>query len=96
TGGSAILDLQEVNRTIARVRITVNYTTDIPFTTFRSMFIEDCNTDVDHVRWKDPSGVLHDDPIMTFLGGEGTEWLFYRSTWSQHNTSAPDIRIRLD
>jgi hypothetical protein len=96
TGGSAILDLQEVNRTIARVRITVNYPIDIPFATFRSMFVEDGNADVDHVRWKDSSVVLHDDPIMTFPGGEGTEWFFYRSSRSQHNTSAPDIRIRLD
>lgn len=96
TGNSAILDLHEVNRTIARVRITVNYPTDIPFATFRSMFVEDGNADVDHVRWKDSSGVLHDDTIMTFPGGEGTEWFFYRSIRSQHNTSAPDTRIKLD
>ena len=96
TGGSAILDLQEVNRTIARVRITVNYPTDIPFATFRSMFVEDGNADIDYVRWKDSSLVLHDDPIMTFSGGKGTEWFFYRSIRSQHNTSAPDIRVRLN
>ena len=97
TGGSATLDLQEVNRTIARVPITVNYpTSTLPFATFRSMFVINGNADVDHVLWRNTSGALHDDPIMTFSGGEGTEWFFYRSSWSQHNTSAPDIRIRLD
>jgi len=81
---------------MARVDITVNYPTGtLPFATFRSMFVADGNADVDHVRWKDASGALHDDAIMTFSGGEGTEWFFYRRTRSQHNTSAPDIRIRL-
>lgn len=95
-GGSAILDLSEVNRTVARVRVTVNYPTNVPFATFRSMFVEDGNADVDHVEWKDASNEINDDAIMTFPGGEGTEWFFYRSTRSQHNTSAPDIRIKLN
>ena len=39
-GGSAILTLQEVDRTLARVGVTVNYGTVPPFATFRSMFVE--------------------------------------------------------
>lgn len=96
TGGSATLDLRECSRTITRVPITFHSPkSPLPFATFRSMFVFNGNTDVDHVLWRDTSGALHDDPIMTFSGGEGTEWFFYRSSWSQHNTSAPDIRIRL-
>lgn len=95
-GGTATLEFLEINRTIARVMITVNYTTKIPFATFRSMFVEDGNSDVDHVIWKNTSGNFNDEPIMTFLGGEGIEWLFFRRTRSQHNTSSPDIRIKLE
>lgn len=95
-GGSATLSLQEVHRVMARVLVTVNYPTNtLPFATFRGMFVADGNADVDHVRWKDASGGVHDDAIMTFPGAEGTECFFYRRTRSRHNTSAPDICIRL-
>jgi PGF-pre-PGF domain-containing protein len=94
-GGSAILSLNEVNRSMARVKVTVNFSTDIlPFTTFRSMYVSDGNADVDHVRWQDISGVIHNESIMVFLRGEGSDWLFYRSNWSMHNPSGPDIAIK--
>lgn len=93
-GGSAIFSLQEVDRTMAYVQVTVNYPTDtLPFATFRSMFVADGNADVDHIKWKDASGGIHDEAIMRCPGDEGTEWFFYRRTRSHHNTSAPDIRI---
>lgn len=95
-GGSATLALQDVNRQRARVRVTVNYPTDAePFATFRSMFVETGNADVDHVRWTDPEGTQHEASVMEFRGGEATTWLFHRTTRSRHNTSAPDIRIQL-
>jgi hypothetical protein len=95
-GGSARLALQDVSRQRARVVVTVNYPTDAePFATFRSMFVENGNADVDHVRWTEPEGTQHDAPIAEFRGGEGTTWLFHRTTRSRHNTSAPDIRIQL-
>jgi hypothetical protein len=93
-GGSAILRLQKVTRTVTRVRIIVNYLTDaLPFAMFMGMFVADGNAYVDHVEWKDASGPFHNDAVMTFPGGEGMEWFFYRHTRSRHNTSAPDIRI---
>ena len=96
-GGSAIIILRDVNRNLTRVQVNVNYPTDtLPFATFRSMFVADGNADVDHVRWMDAAGVMRDDPIMTFTGGEGTEWFFGRQTRSRHNTSAPGIRIRIE
>lgn len=93
-GGSAVLTLEAVDRTITRVRVTVTYPTDVaPFATFRSMYVTDGNADVDHVLWKDTGGILHDDPVMTVAGGDGREWKFRRALPSQHNRSAPDIRI---
>jgi hypothetical protein len=87
--------LAEINRAKARIEVSVNYPAEShPFATFRSMFVANGNADVDHVRWTDTSGGLHDDPIMAFAGGEGGQWLFQRSTRSQQNTSAPDILIR--
>jgi len=94
-GGTAILSLNEVNRSMARVKVTVNFSTDIlPFATFRSMYVSDGNADVDHVRWQDFNGVIHDEQIMAFQGGEGSALLFYRSNWSKHNPSGPDIAIK--
>lgn len=94
-GGSATLDLNEVDRNIAIVKVSVNYPTNNPFTTFRSMFIEEGNADIDHLKWKDASETSHDDLIMVFLGGEGEEWFFYRNTPSHHNESGPDIFVGL-
>ena len=95
-GGSAIISLKEMNRKKACVQINVNYSIDkLPFACFRSMFVTDGNADVDHVMWKDALGNYHDDAIMAFHGGNGTEWFFYRSTKSCHNPSAPDIHIKL-
>lgn len=94
-GGSATLDLSDVSRTEARVTVTVNYPTDKACATFRSMFVEDGNADVDHVEWTDAEGASHDDKILDFGGGQASEWLFHRKARSRHNTSAPDIRIEL-
>jgi len=96
SGGSASLDLKQVDRTKARVGVSINYLTNVPFTTFRSMLVQEGNADVDHVKWQDISGMDFDDPIMTFAGGESNGWLFYRKSRSIHNTSAPDVGIRLD
>jgi|GEM_PF-335623 len=94
-GGSAILGLSEVNRSMARVKVTVNFSTEkLPFATFRSMYVSDGNADVDHIRWLDVNGVIHNESIMEFQGGEGSEWLFYRSIWSKHNPSGPDMAVK--
>ena len=92
-GGSAVLDVGLVNRTNAVVRVTVNYPTDRPFCTFRSMFVTETNSDAALVEWKDLSAITHEDPIVSFSGTVGAEWFFKRETPSAHNLSAPDIRI---
>jgi hypothetical protein len=96
SGGSAIFDLSDVDRNRARVRVTVNYSTEVPFATLRSMFVANDNADAAYVMWKDPAGGNYDAPVMSFPSGEGKHWLFHRKDWSHHNTSAPDILIDLE
>lgn len=96
-GGTAGIDILELDRSIARIRVTVKYPTDTrSFATFRSMYIADGNADVDHVDWRSGTGVEYDLPIGDFEGGTGAWWLFRREMRSSHNTSAPDIRIRIE
>ncbi|SEM41607.1 hypothetical protein SAMN04489760_11466 [Syntrophus gentianae] len=95
SGGSATLLFPEVSRSATKVNVLVDYPIEKgPFATVRSMYVTVGNADVDSVQWKDSSG-LHNAPILTFPGGKGTEWLFQRQSLSSHNTSAPDIRIKL-
>jgi len=95
-GGAATLRLGTIDRQRALVTVKVNYPTDAkPFATFRSMYVKDGNADVDHVQWRDVAGKLRDSKVLRFPGGESSAWFFHRATRSQHNTSAPDIRIAL-
>lgn len=96
SGDTATLRLERVDRTATRARLTLTQSPgQRPFATLRSMLVAEGNADVDHVRWTDPRGVVSDQPVTAFPGGEGVEWFFYRATRSVHNTSAPDIRITL-
>ncbi len=95
-GGEATLRLDAVDRLRTRVRVAVRYPTDArPFATFRSMFVSDGNADVDRVQWTDRDGLPHNDRILKFTGGRSSAWRFLRKVRSQHNTSAPDLRIAL-
>ncbi len=96
SGGTASLDLKHVTREKARVGVSINYATTVPFATFRSMFVQEGNADVDYVKWSDLSGIYNDIPIMTLPETESGGWFFYRQLRSVHNTSAPDIEIRVD
>ena len=78
-----------VNRQEARLNVMPNYANDKPFATFRSMWVEDGNADVDHI--SSPTSVL---PILgAWLQLSGPSWSFQRYVRSRHNTSAPDLRI---
>ena len=81
-----------VDRSQATVHVTVGYATVTdPVATFRSMWVSDANSDVDHA--DAPEG---EHPI---LGGwsslVGPWWFFHRDVRSTHNTSASDIRIEM-
>lgn len=63
------------------------------FANFRSMIVEEGNADADHMAWVDEIGAAHNDAILEFPGGLGSEFFLHRETLSIHNTSAPDIWI---
>jgi len=89
-GGTSHLDIS-VDRNQAVVEVQVNYDLTNPFVTFRSMWVKDGNADVDHIQNQDG-----DFPILgdwTCL--RGPWWFFHRTVRSDHNTSAPDIRIEV-
>jgi hypothetical protein len=96
-GSSALISIEELNRQTARLRVDLGYSTAATsFATFRSMFVEDGNCDADRVGWLGYDGVYNGGvPIMEFKHGEGSEWFFHRAARSKHNTSGPDIRIKI-
>jgi hypothetical protein len=78
-----------VSRTQASAKVRVRYDTRLPIATFRSMWVEDGNCDVDSIQTD-----TADLPILgDWRRAAGTSWRFYRGTWSRHNTSAPDLQI---
>ena len=93
-GGRATLRIARIDRSVARIVVTGFYDArpNLPFATFRSMFVQDGNTDVDHIRWRDWAGG-HDQSIMAFKSASASAFFFGREIWSKHNTSAPDILI---
>ncbi len=91
-GETAHLDLA-VDRTQAVVEATIGYTAGpgMPFTTFRSMWVEDSTSDVALVENQEG-----DFPILgSWASLSGPWWFFHRTLWSNHNSSAPDIRIEV-
>lgn len=89
-GGTARLCLS-VNRSQTVAEVEVGYNTGNPFATFRSMWVSDGNADVDHIQT--PAG---DFPILIgWTSLSGLWWFFHRTVWSDHNISAPDIRIEV-
>lgn len=93
SGGSAVLDVNNVTRTQSVVNVTVNYSTDKPFCTVNSNFTSNTRCDTSTMVWQDLSGVIHTDPIMTFSGAVGSQWLFTKPIASSTRPSAPDISI---
>ena len=83
-----------VDRTQAIVEVLVNYSTssEIPFATFRSMWVSDGNADVDRIKYA--GGEF---PILAgWTTLTGLWWSFRREVDSSHNRSAPDILIVID
>ncbi|HEV8378678.1 MAG TPA: hypothetical protein VGP99_07495 [Tepidisphaeraceae bacterium] len=93
-GGRATLRIARIDRSVARIVVNGFYDArpNLPFATFRSMFVEDGNTDVDQIRWHDSAGT-HDEPIMAFKSASASSFFFGREIWSKHNSSAPDILV---
>ena len=96
SGGQAVLSIAtNINTTLVTVsNITYATNTLRPFATFRSMWVSDGNSDVDHIRSDTNTRVWH---IMqdgwTRLAGKNI--LFFRRCVSRHNTLSPDIRVEI-
>ena len=76
-------------RAIAQVDMSSPFDTETAIAVFSSMWVEDGNADVDHIRTQDS-----DIPILTgwnYL--RSSEFFFYRRDRSRHNPSAPDMNI---
>lgn len=92
-GGSAELELA-VDRTNATVNVEVDYVTaELPFATFRSMFVSDGNCDTAEVTVRRRDGGSYTFGALDPIGTCGDEILFHRTVPSQHNMSGPDITI---
>jgi hypothetical protein len=91
--GTAHIDLAvDRSKAVAKVEVGYNTSTQIPFATFRSMYVVDGNADVDYIQTQDGDfGIL-----SNWTSLQGLWWFFHRNFWSRHNTSAPDIRIAVD
>ena len=97
-GGTATLSMQ-VDREQATVGVDVDYLDDppnVPFAHFRSMFVDVGSCDVERVQLLCKESVVLDSGVLEAPTTEGDEFYFYRETVSQHNQSAPDIRILVD
>ena len=96
TGGQAVLSIA-TNITTTLVTVSnITYATNAsrPFATFRSMWVSDGNSDVDHVRSDAGARAWH---IMQdrWTRLTGKNFLFFRTCVSQHNTLSPDIRVEI-
>jgi hypothetical protein len=97
-GSSAVLQLQaEPGKTTVQVTDVTYDTVTAPFVTMRSMWVANDFSDVARIQAATSPGVMQTytiDPTheeWTTLPGDS--WLFYRPTYSRHNTSAPDFKI---
>ncbi|MEW6369265.1 MAG: BACON domain-containing carbohydrate-binding protein [Acidobacteriota bacterium] len=92
-GGSAILSMS-VDRTTAAVTVDIGYpTSELPFATFRTMFVDQGNCDVARVAVWENGTLDSDSGVLDATQTSGDEFAFYRQVPSVHNMSAPDIRI---
>ena len=91
SGGTAIQCLT-VNRSEATLRVEPSYSAKKPFAAFRSMWVRDGNADVDTIQTFDGAGY----PIISgWANLLGPAWRFSHKTVSTHNTSAPDIEMKV-
>ena len=97
-GSSAVLQLQaEPGKTTVRVTDVTYDTLTAPFVTLRSMWVANDNSDIARIQAASSPGVRQTYTIdpkheeWTTLPSDS--WLFYRPTYSRHNTSSPDFKI---
>lgn len=95
-GGSAVLWI-EVNQTYAMLTVAPEYDTNLPFATFRSMYVSAANNDVSLLQTNRAGHAFLQGNVASWTVDwqtlAGYSWFFYRDQPSQHNVSSPDIHI---
>ncbi|KAL4231368.1 hypothetical protein ACF0H5_008947 [Mactra antiquata] len=95
-GGTIKLDIKSEGTRTSLMVSESHFTSDLnvsPFVTFRSMFVENGNGDVDHLSI-DSEGAVPIIGSWKFL--HGNYFAFHRKCISKHNTLSPDIIIRIN
>jgi len=93
--GTAVLAMN-VDRTKGEVFVQDDYTGFTPFGALRSMYVEEGNCDAERIAVFEQREALDDTGVLEFSAAFADEFYFYRSVASEHNPSAPDIRIIID
>lgn len=94
SGGQAVLSI-ETSSLFTTVTVSdITYTTNVslPFATFRSMWVNDTNADVDRVSSESGDWHITQDGWSQLWG---MNFVFYRTCISKHNTLSPDISIEV-
>ena len=94
-GGIISLQINPTSRETKLVVSDAEYTQDLklyPFFTFRSMWVANGNSDVDHVS---VDGAVTKRILSGWKELSGTFVVFYRKCISQHNTLSPDISLKI-
>jgi hypothetical protein len=96
-GGQSVLAVQQVDRTAAVVRVTVNYPTTGPIATFRSMYVNDGTNDVSEL-WRTvlteaEQRIIMTVKVMEFGPLPALRLEFRRTQCSSHNTTSPDLTL---
>jgi hypothetical protein len=96
-GSTVDIVVEVVNRekSVLAVNLIEIQTPTHPLLTFRSMFVEPGNADVDTIKWYSATSTKT-EAILSFTEGFGSRWYFYRRDVSKHNQSAPDIEIQVN
>jgi hypothetical protein len=96
SGESAYLEFF-VDRAKAEVEVWADYDTSNSFATFRSMYVAEDNTDAARVETAVGDYAFLDLVLPEWSTAwsalSGPYWFFYRASFSNHNTSAPDILV---
>jgi hypothetical protein len=92
-GGTGSVTIKTIDRAHQVIDVTLKGTPkQLPFASFRSMYVTRANADVADVAWLELNqpGWL-ETPIMNFKGANVTELWAGRNSASRHNLSAPDM-----